>query len=203
MSAANLTVILGPMSSGKTTSLLIEATKYADLGYKVIYITHLSDTRTDMDGGDGASFTSHSSSLRHMSDKIAKTKVACLKDADVSPFCLVCVDEGNFYPDLVETIKVWLEDGRIIVVVGLDGDYKMEPFGEILRLLPIADNFYKLRGVCRSCSRTGELTPPAPFSKRLHGDLSVTVAGSSTYQASCRYHHSVPPSVTVISQVSP
>jgi thymidine kinase len=56
-----------------------------------------------------------------------------LDDYDV-----VGIDEGQFYPDLVEMVDQFLRLGKVVVVSALDGDFRRKPFGRILELIPMA-----------------------------------------------------------------
>jgi thymidine kinase len=75
-----------------------------------------------------------------------------------------------------------------VVVVGLDGTFDRAPFGDMLRLLPHAEEVERLTAYCAVC-RDGT---PAIFSKRtqaLAGDIKVMViGGAAMYQPVCRAH---------------
>jgi len=58
-------------------------------------------------------------------------------------------------------------------------------FGEILSLIPLADNVIKLSALCMVCKDGTE----GPFSKRLTSDTcQECVGGASEYAAVCRKH---------------
>ena len=46
---------------------------------------------------------------------------------------VVGVDEGQFFPDLVEFCDSMANAGKQVVVAALDGDFLRQPFGDILR----------------------------------------------------------------------
>ena len=54
---------------------------------------------------------------------------SCVLTADV-----ICINEGQFFDNLVEFCNIYASLGKEIYVCGLDGDYLKRPFGEILNL---------------------------------------------------------------------
>ena len=96
------------------------------------------------------------------------------------------IDEGQFFPDLKEYVVKWCEEyKKNIIVIGLDGDYKRNPFGQILDLIPIADNVMKLKAMCKLCSDGTE----ALFTHRLTTEDEQVLIGNSNYIPVCRQHY--------------
>jgi thymidine kinase len=80
----------------------------------------------------------------------------------------------------------WCEKyGKDIIVSGLDGDFKRQPFGKILDLIPYANSVTKLNAFCSRCA-DGTL---AQFTWRLSGEKDQIVIGSTNYIAICRKHY--------------
>ena len=78
-----------------------------------------------------------------------------------------------------------ITDQKTIIVAGLDGDYKQEPFGDILKLIPHAERVKKLSALCLKCNDG----TPASFTKRIISSKLQTLVGSSeSYIAVCRKH---------------
>ena len=75
-----------------------------------------------------------------------------------------------------------LSSNKKVFIVGLDGDFEKNKFGEILDLIPHCDKVQKLNSLCGLC-KTGE---PGIFSKRLTSEKEQTVVGSSNYVPVCR-----------------
>ena len=85
-------------------------------------------------------------------------------DNDILNYDTIIVDEGQFFPDLVNTISRWVNNYSVnIIVGGLDGDFQRKPIGQILDLIPMADKCIKLNSLCNICKDGTE----APFSFRL------------------------------------
>ena len=67
-------------------------------------------------------------------------------------------------PEVVDRIA---HEGKIVIVAGLDGDFKRNQFGPVVDLIPIAEKIKKMSAVCFSC---GEL---ASFTQRTRFNMSV------------------------------
>ena len=63
-------------------------------------------------------------------------------------FDVIGIDEGQFFGDLVSFCETAANAGKIVIVAGLDGDFKAEPFGTICDLVPLAEKVDKLCAVC-------------------------------------------------------
>jgi thymidine kinase len=186
------------MFSGKTTRLNYELTRFADKGLNTLKIIHSDDVRDDVSSSDSSGST-HNSSYRTLSRKITCIRTSELASVDVSDYHAIGVDESQFYPDLVSTIRRWVEeDGKHVRVAGLDGDAFKQKFGQTLDLIPMCDRVKKLTASCVLCLAELEksnfhgniFSIAAPFTKRL-GDSreQKEVGGSSKYIPVCRYHH--------------
>ena len=72
--------------------------------------------------------------------------------------------------------------GKHVIVAGLNGDYQRKKFGEILDLIPFADDVQFTKALCRTCCHPGR---PASFTKRLSHEKEKVCVGSN-YRAVCR-----------------
>jgi thymidine kinase len=169
-------VILGPMFSGKTTYLIRDFRRWSITKKKPLCINYIMDDRygnvceNNMYNHDQLSVKCiYSSKLNEIDPKI------------ISEHDIILINEGQFFPDLVEHCKLWAEtQGKNIIVSGLDGDFKREVFGEILKLIPLADIVEKLTAVCANCDED------APFTFRKSKETAQVVIGSSNYIPLCR-----------------
>ena len=96
------------------------------------------------------------------------------------------INEGQFFEDLYEVVDILVNKyNKIVYVGGLDGDYKMKKFGNILDLIPICDSVEKLTAICSSCKST------AAFTKRItEEDEQLLIGSSDKYIPVCRKCHS-------------
>ena len=190
--SAYLEIILGSMYSGKTSRLveIYKQCKFCNIS--VVVINHSIDTRYDDE-------------LLSTHDKI---KIPCIKTEklfDIYPYDLnlekgvqnipritdkfkivacevVLINEGQFFPDLEEFVKILLTNDKKVYVCGLDGDFERKKFGQILNLIPLCDKVTKLTSLCSVCKNGA----PGIFSKRITLETEQTVVGSDNYITVCR-----------------
>lgn len=189
---AYLEIILGSMYSGKTSRLVEIYNQCKFCNISVTVINHSFDNRYD-------------DKLLSTHDKI---KIPCIKtdklldiwtnyidletSIDLIPrisdkfkialSSVILINEGQFFPDLEEFVKILLEKGKKIYVCGLDGDFERKKFGQILDLIPLCDKVTKLTSLCSICKNG----TPGIFSKRITSETEQTVIGSDNYIPVCR-----------------
>lgn len=171
-----LHLFLGPMFSGKTTQLIQLYKKYHYIQRPIAVINYAGDTRYHE--------TMLSTHDKHMIPCIS----ACTLDElaehrTVREAEIILVNEGQFFPDLVESCMRWVEcESKTVYVAGLDGDFRRQRFGTLLDLIPVCDTVTKLHSLCSAC-RNGN---PALFSHRIIGGDAQILIGSDIYQPLCR-----------------
>jgi thymidine kinase len=175
--SGNLDLIIGPMFSGKSTELIRRIRLLQKIDKKVIVVKPKIDTRY------------HENKITtHNYDSVDCIVISELADINQNVFTYdtVVVDEGQFFPDLKQTILCWLSLYPInIIVGGLDGDFQKNPIGMILDLIPHSNHCVKLNSLCSICKDGTE----APFSKRtIQSKDKVLVGGSDMYIPVCRKH---------------
>jgi thymidine kinase len=179
-----LIMIIGPMFSGKTTSLISELTRYIDLEIPVAYINSSDDTRSDY-------FSTHNSSLTQVSPKfetIKTKKLFELEDTVLEKFEVIAIDESQFFEDILNFVKKWLTKGKIIYVAGLDGDIEQKVFGDLVYLIPYATEVRKLNAVCELC-RKEKCIVLAPFTiRKSESKEKVVIGGKDIYLPVCSFH---------------
>ena len=97
---------------------------------------------------------------------------------------VVGIDEAQFFDlDLVDVANRLADDGRRVVVAGLDQDYRGMPFEPMPQLMAVAEYVQKTLAVCMVCGS------PADRSQRMVArDSQVLLGASDTYEARCRVH---------------
>jgi thymidine kinase len=181
MKMGRLELIIGCMYSGKTTELMRRVQMYQVLKKKIVAYTHSSDSRYSESGN----IATHN---RNIMSAIPLSKLAGSETKDEYKEAeIVFIEEGQFFPDLVEfVLSAVNRDNKIVVVSGLDGDFQLNPFENIVRLIPHSEGITKLNALCKMC---GDGTP-ACFSKRLVDSKERELVGSDgIYEAVCRYHY--------------
>jgi len=184
-----LTLILSSMYGGKSSALfrLLETLGYAT---RCLYINHASDIRSKQ------AFSTHNKTLDtyHLSnnlnaDMVKVSKLSELSDDFISKYQVVCIDEIQFFSDLNECVRRWVDILAIeIYAAGLNGDYKRNLFGQVHELLPFADEITVLRDtLCSICSEKG-IRKPALFTKRINDTSGVQIeVGNDNYIPVCRF----------------
>lgn len=94
---------------------------------------------------------------------------------------VIGIDEGQFFPDIVEFCEKMANTGKTVIVAALDGTFQRKAFGSILNLVPLAESVVKLNAVCMECYRE------ASYTKRLGAEREVEViGGADKYHSVCR-----------------
>jgi thymidine kinase len=103
---------------------------------------------------------------------------------------VIAIDEGQFFSDLYQYVTKWADELPVdIVISGLDGSSERTPLGDMLRLIPHAEEVERLTAFCSDC-RDGTL---AAYSKYV-GDMKkdengVAIGGAERYRPVCRKHY--------------
>lgn len=179
-----LSVTVGPMFSKKTSWLMDRLNDHIVTKHKILYINSEKDVRNE-------TFSTHNSLLNTKYNKIDLTKASNLLDINVERYDVIGIDEGQWFPDIYPAVLKWIELGKIIYCVGLDGDFNMHSIGNIYQLLPISDYFHKNIAICNVCAIKG-INTNAPFSKYIgEEEVNSNYApdNGSNYIATCRNHH--------------
>lgn len=101
--------------------------------------------------------TSRVALIRIMKKATKVQKLAEVEDR-ISNVDVIAVDEGQFFPDIVECTQKWADMGKIVIVAALDATFERKPFGSICQLVPMAESVKKLSAVCLHCSEEAQFT---------------------------------------------
>lgn len=105
------------------------------------------------------------------------------KDAQV-----IGIDEAQFYEnDLVEVCNKLADDGKRVIVAGLDQDYRGVPFEPMPQLLAIAEYITKTLAICVNCGNPADRTQ-----RKVKSTDRVLVGAADSYEARCRKCHYIP-----------
>jgi thymidine kinase len=168
------------MYAQKTTELLRRIRRYKAIGHSILVVNYSGDTRY----GTNKIITHDTDS----SDAICVKRLEEVGPQVTSgSYQVLIIDEGQFYSDLYEKVRDWADTLPIhIIVTGLDGDSDRNPFGDILKLVPLAEEVERLSALCSVC-KDGTL---AHFSKALiHKAEQVIIGGANLYVPVCRKHY--------------
>ena len=176
-----VSVITGPMYSGKTEALLGRVRRRDHMQKLVQVFRPALDTRTEAVVSRAG--TSRMARSIQNSNDLLRLYEAWTPD-------VVAVDEAQFLDDrLPSLVRTLANDGVEVILAGLDRDFLGRPFGPMAALLVEADEVTKLTAVCFKCKGDASLTQrlvdgrPASASDPL---VVVGGMGDEKYEARCR-----------------
>jgi len=167
-------VIVGSMFSGKSEELIRRLRRAQIARLRVQIFKPVIDTRYGDDH-----IVSHSEmrigSAAVQSSQALLSQVA--PDTEV-----VGIDEGQFFDaDLPAVCDTLADQGKRVIVAGLDQDYLGKPFEPMPQLLAIAEYITKTLAICMVCGN------PANHTQRLvASEDRVLLGAQGTYEARCR-----------------
>ena len=173
-------IICGPMFSGKSEELIKRLRRAQIARRRVQIFKHGMDARYD-----ATSIVSHSQmSLPGVAINDVNDILHLVDDRTE----LVAIDEGQFFgDDIVAVANKLANQGKRVIVAGLDLDFLGQPFGPMPQLMCCAEYVTKQLAICMTC---GE---PANFTQRLTSATEQVVVGADeTYEARCRRHFEPP-----------
>ncbi|MEP0842586.1 MAG: thymidine kinase [Phycisphaerae bacterium] len=148
-------LICGPMFSGKSERLLDRLAEAGRRGEAAAAFKHAADDRYHPE-----QIVTHGGRRRAARPVASAGQIR----AAVGDARLVVIDEAQFFDlDLVEACRRLAEEGRTVLVAGLDRDSWGRPFGPMPHLERIADQVTRTVGTCARCGapavRTQRLAP--------------------------------------------
>ena len=101
---------------------------------------------------------------------------------------VVGIDEAQFFSnDLVEVCNKLANQGKRVIVAGLDQDYRGIPFEPMPQLLAIAEYITKTLAICVVCGNPADKTQ-----RKVVSTERVLVGAADSYEARCRKCHYIP-----------
>lgn len=177
----HLSLLIGCMFAQKTTELLRRIRRYQSIGYDVLVINYVADTRYGKE-----CIASH--------DKETQQAICVHRLHEVDSFVrsndyqVIVIDEGQFFPDLYEYVTAWADSLPVhIVIAGLDGTSDRKPFGDMLRLIPHAEEVERLTAFCSVC-RDGTIATYSQYLGVVIED-GIVIGGAESYRPVCRKHY--------------
>ena len=170
-------VITGSMFSGKTEELIrrLNRAKIADLNVEIF--KPATDTRYHE-----SDVVSHDNkAIRSTPVQFANDILLLASDCD-----LVGIDEAQFFDSEIIDVSVKLaNNGKRVIIAGLDMDYLARPFAPMNNLMAVAEFVTKTHAICMNCGSI------ASYTYRLDdSDKQVLLGEKDIYEARCRrcYH---------------
>ncbi len=166
-------VVCGSMFSGKTEELIRRLRRAQIASQKVAIFKPKLDDRYDK-----------SKIVSHDNNSIDSIPVGSAQEIlkQIDDIKVIGIDEVQFFDkDIIEVAETLANEGKRVILAGLDMNYLGEPFGPMPDLLARAESITKLHAICDICGQE------AGFSYRLTGDDGEIALGEKDkYQARCR-----------------
>jgi thymidine kinase len=168
-------VVAGSMFSGKSEELIRRLRREQIARRKVQIFKPRLDDRYDADH-----ITSHSA-MQIPAECVSTSRELLERVRPETE--VVGIDEGQFFDAELPAVCTTLADqGKRVIVAGLDQDYLGKPFEPIPQLLAIAEYITKTLAICMVCGA------PANHTQRLVASSErVLVGAQGTYEARCRH----------------
>lgn len=175
----SIEVIAGCMFSGKTEELIRRLRRSQIAKQRVEIFKPIIDDRYS-----ATEVVSHSQ--HRIESRVVKHSseiVALAQDADV-----IGVDEAQFFDDgIVEICEKLANEGKRVIVAGLDLDYRGKPFGPMPNLMAVAEYVTKTMAVCMQSGL------PASRTQRMTNSHELVVVGhGDQYEARHRAFYQAP-----------
>ena len=169
-------VIVGCMFSGKTEELIRRLRRAIIAQLDVKIFKPEIDVRYSK-----REIVSHSD--QSLPSVIVKNSDAILDEVGYAQ--VVGIDEGQFFDNnLVEVCTKLADQGRRVIVAGLDTDYRGVPFEPMPHLLSVAEYITKTLAICMVCGNPANRTQ-----RTVKSGERVLVGADDSYEARCRIHH--------------
>lgn len=188
--AGFLTTIIGPMFSEKSGELIkrcIQAREYQNKHVEV-FKPRLDNRFSDDEvvSRIGLRMKAHSIHQDLSQVDIPGEILAPCQDAH-----MVAFDEAQFFSqELVGIVELLLQEGKHVIVAGLNLDYLGRPFGCIGTLLLFSDEIVTKSAFCKCCGRpamyTQRLVDGKPISRTEEDERLVVIGDSESYEPRCR-----------------
>ncbi|MEW6701972.1 MAG: thymidine kinase [Bacteroidota bacterium] len=172
-------VIAGCMFSGKTEELIrrLRRAKIARLNVKIF------KPKIDLRYSTSDIVSHSEQSLPSILVENPQEILNYVENAQV-----IGIDEAQFFNnDLIAVCNDLANQGKRVIVAGLDQDYRGVPFEPMPQLLAIAEYITKTLAICVACGNPADKTQ-----RKIISAERVLVGASDSYEARCRKCHYIP-----------
>jgi thymidine kinase len=172
-------VIAGCMFSGKTEELIRRLRRAKIAKQEVRIFKPLIDNRYS-----SCDIVSHSEQ--------SLPSILIENASEILPRCaeaqVIGIDEAQFFGiELIDICNQLANDGKRVIIAGLDQDYRGIPFEPMPQLLAIAEYITKTLAICVVCGNPADKTQ-----RKIISTERVLVGASDSYEARCRKCHYIP-----------
>lgn len=183
----SITFFTGPMFSGKSEQLISRLKKFRVRHLPVVCLQPTRDTRTPA--------VQSRNGLAHESVRVEPHDLAAIRQA-VGDARAIGIDEFHFFPPTVVPLLVELmRQGRVVLVAGLDTDFRAVAYDVAAELMKIPEvEVVRTRAICEVCrqenaTRSQRLVGGAPASADQPVLIVEGAVANITYEPRCLEHH--------------
>lgn len=179
-----LTVVAGPMFSGKTSKLVAMVEVFTRMGHKVLTVKPKLDDRY----GGKDEIHSHDNKKTPAIVVDGETPESIINKIISSGADKVIFDEVQFFEKekVMQVIEVLRKKGIHVIAAGLLYDYQRKPFGSTPDLLGLADERLELFAICQNCGSLARHTQ-----RNKGGKGQIVVGAAEMYTAACENCHRI------------
>jgi len=166
-------VVCGAMFSGKTEELIRRLNRALLAQQQVEIFKPTIDKRYDK-----------KKIVSHKESSINSTPVNFANDILLRAGSseVVGIDEAQFFDEsIVEVVNKLANDGKRVIVAGLDMDFKGRPFKPMDSIMAVAEYITKVHAVCMKCGNVASYSH-----RRTKSDQTVVLGEKDIYEALCR-----------------
>ncbi len=179
-------VITGCMFSGKTDELIRRLDRAEIAGQDVVVFKPSIDDRYSED-----SIGSHNG--KQWEAEVIDPEDVGEAEERLNGEEVVAFDEANFFSaELIEICEKLADNGRRVILAGLDTDFRGEPFEPVHELIARSEYVDKLQAICVKCGEPATRTQRIIDGDPAHrDDPTIVVGADEKYEARCRDCHEV------------
>lgn len=186
-SNGSITLITGPMWSGKTSELIKMLNMYQSISKENEIILIRFTSSEDRDESDRTIPDLHN----HIKIIYTKTLNNKLLKEIIDNGKIIGIDEGQFFSGL-RGFCLALSDTYMknVIVSGLNGDFKREEFKEISSLIPVVDSIILKHSLCCECKDgTKGIFSIKTSDECGECENQIEIGGNNIYKTVCRKHY--------------
>lgn len=188
-------IVVGPMFSGKSEELIRRVKRAVIANREVMVFKPQIDNRyskEDVASHSGQIIKAYPVRDSKQLEKLYIERKTGLEKENKN-ITIVAIDEVQFFDkDIIKTVEKLVTQGVLVIMSGLDQDFKGEPFPITAELMARSEFVTKLHSVCMKCGR------PAVKSQRIIDgkparvdDPIIKIGAKESYEPRCRSCHIV------------
>ena len=179
-----LTVVAGPMFSGKTSKLVAMVEVFTRMGYRVLTVKPKLDNRY----GGKKEIHSHDHKKTPAIVVDGESPESIIQKIIATGADKVIFDEVQYFDKdkVMQVIAVLRKMGIHVIAAGLLYDYQRKPFGATPDVMGLADERLELFAICQNCGSLARHTQ-----RNKGGKGQIVVGAADMYTAACEKCHRI------------